>query len=85
MVALQIRDVPEAVRDALAAEASRRGLSLQSLLLELVTQEARFQRNVEIFRSTAHLRVELPSPDDPASVESIIREGRDQGFEVDRA
>lgn len=84
MVALQIRDVPEAVRDALAAEAARRGQSLQTLLLELVTQEAGFQRNLEIFHSTAHLRVELPPPDDPTSVESIIREGRDNGFEVDR-
>lgn len=48
MVALQIRDVPEEVRDALAAQARARGKSLQGLLLELVTTEARRARNVAL-------------------------------------
>ncbi|MFC6085869.1 hypothetical protein [Sphaerisporangium aureirubrum] len=48
MVALQIRDVPESVREALAAQARARGMSLQGLLLELVTTEARRARNLAV-------------------------------------
>lgn len=48
MPALQIRDVPEDVRDQLAAQARERGQSLQAYLLALVVEEARRQRNVEI-------------------------------------
>jgi hypothetical protein len=40
MVALQIRDVPDEVRDALVAQARQRGQSLQGYLLELVRQQA---------------------------------------------
>ncbi|MET8261790.1 hypothetical protein ACFYPG_29345 [Micromonospora sp. NPDC005553] len=45
MVAIQIRDVPEEVRDALAAQAKERGQSLQAYLLELVETQARRLRN----------------------------------------
>jgi antitoxin FitA len=48
VVALQIRDVPEDVRDALVAQAKARGQSLQSYLLELVETQARRLRNTEI-------------------------------------
>jgi hypothetical protein len=48
MVALQIRDVPEEVRDALAAEARARGQSLQAYLLELVETQARRLRNTSL-------------------------------------
>lgn len=41
MVALQIRDVPDDIRQTLAARAAARGQSLQSFLLTLVTDEAR--------------------------------------------
>lgn len=40
MVALQIRDVPDNVRQALADRAAGRGQSLQAFLLSLVTDEA---------------------------------------------
>jgi len=40
MVALQIRDVPLEIRDALTAEAQRRELSLQTYLLDVLTSEA---------------------------------------------
>lgn len=40
MVALQIRDVPDSVRDLLAEEAKRRGTSLQGYLLEVLEREA---------------------------------------------
>lgn len=84
MVALQIRDVPEEVRDVLAVSARDRGQSLQAYLLDLVTREARFRQNVDIFHSSVDLRIELPPSDDPGSVVSIIREGRDGGFGIDR-
>jgi len=47
-VALQIRDVPEEIRDQLTAEARARGQSLQGYLLSLVTQEAIRRRNLAI-------------------------------------
>ncbi len=48
MVALQIRDVPENVRDALAQRARERGQSLQAFLLMLVETEARRSRNAAV-------------------------------------
>jgi len=53
MPALQVRDVPEDVREALVARARAQGVSLQGLLLELLTVEARRARNVEILRRSA--------------------------------
>lgn len=47
-VALQIRDVPEDVRDALAACAERSGESLQRFLLRLITREGAHPRNLAI-------------------------------------
>lgn len=48
MTAIQIRDVPDDVRDALAAQAEARGQSLQRYLLGLMTAQARRSRNVEL-------------------------------------
>lgn len=48
MVALQIRDVPEDVRDVLAEQAAQRGQSLQAFLLSLVETEARRSRNGDV-------------------------------------
>lgn len=48
MVALQIRDVPDDVRDALVERARRRGQSLQAFLLWLVREEARRSRNLAL-------------------------------------
>jgi plasmid stability protein len=48
MVAVQIRDVPEDVRDALVIQAKRRGQSLQAYLLELVETQARRLRNTAV-------------------------------------
>lgn len=49
-VAIQIRDVPEGVRDALAEMARRRGQSMQAYLLALLEQEAGFARNLAILQ-----------------------------------
>ena len=46
MVALQIRDVPDDIRQTLADRATARGQSLQSFLLSLVTDEARRSTNL---------------------------------------
>ncbi|MCL2424082.1 MAG: hypothetical protein FWD11_09385 [Micrococcales bacterium] len=48
MVALQIRDVPEDVRDVLAERARTAGQSLQGFLREVVVREAMFARNAAV-------------------------------------
>jgi len=53
MVALQIRDVPEEVREALAERARARGQSLQAFLLSVVQDEARRSRNVSLLNRFA--------------------------------
>lgn len=50
MVALQIRDVPEEVRDTLAARARENGQSLQAFLLDIVVREASFSRNLDLLK-----------------------------------
>lgn len=81
-VALQIRNVPESVRDLLAEQAEREGKSVQVFLLELLTREAGMLRNAEAFERTAKLRISIPRHLAP---ELIIREGREGGFEIDRS
>jgi antitoxin FitA len=53
VVAIQIRDVPEDVRDALVTQAKARGQSLQAFLLELVETQARRVRNTTILNRFA--------------------------------
>ncbi len=48
MVALQIRDVPDEVRQTLTERARARGQSLQAFLLALVEDEARRSQNVAL-------------------------------------
>ena len=48
MGALQIRDVPDDVRQTLAEQAAARGQSLQAFLLTLVMDEARRSDNLAI-------------------------------------
>lgn len=45
MVAVQIRDVPDEVRDALVADAEQRGQSLQAYLMDVLEHQARMARN----------------------------------------
>lgn len=51
MVALQIRDVPDEVRQVLATRAAAQGQSLQAFLLTLVTEEARRSNNLLLLKS----------------------------------
>lgn len=53
MVALQIRDVPDDVRQALAERARARGQSLQAFLLSLVKAEARRSNNAAVLSRVA--------------------------------
>ncbi len=53
MVALQIRDVPEEVREALAERARARGQSMQAFLLSVVKDEARRSRNISLLNRFA--------------------------------
>lgn len=48
MVALQIRRVPDDIRQALADRAASRGQSLQAFLLTVITDEARRSSNVAL-------------------------------------
>ncbi len=48
MVALQIRDVPDEVRNTLAERARERGQSLQAFLLGVVEAEARRAGNTSL-------------------------------------
>ncbi|MFT3970180.1 MAG: hypothetical protein QM695_07860 [Micropruina sp.] len=81
-VALQIRDVPEEVRDVIAARAATRGQSMQAYLLELLQREARVAANVDILQRSTDIRIEIP---ERLSPERVIREGRESGFAVDRS
>lgn len=48
MAALQIRNVPDDVREALAERARAKGQSLQAFLLAVVEEEAQRSRNVAV-------------------------------------
>lgn len=78
MVALQIRNVPDDVRDALAERARARGESLQAYLLDVVTREAKCNRNVKILERISQ-RFENSQQSSPGSadiLESIDRARR---------
>jgi hypothetical protein len=78
-VALQIRDVPEDVRDVLAERAAQDGKSVQAYLLDMVTREARIQRNASMFERSLGSLVAIPADLSP---EGIIREGRESQSRV---
>jgi plasmid stability protein len=80
-VALQIRDVPEEVRDAIAKRAADKGQSMQAYLLELVSADARRISIAEMFDQAAAHRAKVPISEE---IVRIIREGRDAGEAVDR-
>lgn len=53
MVAIQVRGVSDEVREALAGEADRRGVSLQVYLAEVLEREAASARNLAWLRDAA--------------------------------
>ncbi|MCY9784639.1 hypothetical protein KIK06_12125 [Nocardiopsis sp. EMB25] len=52
MGAIQVKDVPDEVREILVAEAKRSGQSLQAYVLAVLEREARFARNREVVEQT---------------------------------
>ena len=74
MVALQIRDVPEELRDRLSELASRRGQSLQAYLFDVVSDEARRQDNLAVLdrfgQGTYGTRLS------PADIDGALRRAR---------
>lgn len=79
MVALQIREVPEEVRDVLAARARAQGRSLQAYLLEVITNEARRSRNAAILEEQRERLEALGvQPTGREDVLQAIHEGRQE-------
>lgn len=80
MVALQIRDVPDDVRDRLAELARSRGQSLQAYLLALVIRDADRANNLALLSRfvdrTDGSRAESAGPDDVAEQIRRMREER---------
>jgi len=72
-VALQIKDVPEEVRDAIAERAAARGQSMQTYLRELLEREYRAEANRHAFDKLARVRRPVDLDADVAH----IRAGRD--------
>lgn len=73
-IALQIKDVREEVRDAIAARAAAHGQSMQVYLRELLEREFRAERNRHMFDGlVAHRTLDLAADD----VVEVIRSGRE--------
>jgi len=77
MVALQLRDVPESIRDDLARAAQAEGKSLQAFLREMVEREARKARSREFLSNLSPMPVEGPTIT-RAEIVEIIRQGREE-------
>jgi antitoxin FitA len=79
MVSIQVRDVPEQVRETLAEVARSRGQSMQAYLLALLEEDARRARNVMLLRrvrETGGGYVAVPG--EAARELDAMRAGRDQ-------
>jgi hypothetical protein len=80
MVALQIRDVPENVRDILAERARANGQSLQAYLLSLVVREASYSKNIDLLREIeGWTGGSAVTADDVLAAQDDARSGRDAG------
>ena len=73
-VAIQIKDVPEEVRDAITRRAAARGQSTQTYLRSLLEREFRAERNRELIESLVGRRSLTMDSD---AVVADIRAGRE--------
>ncbi len=79
MVSIQVRDVPEQVRDTLAKVAKSRGQSMQAYLLALLEEDARRAGNVMLLRQVRETGGGyVAAPGETAGELDAIRVGRDQ-------
>jgi len=74
MVAIQIRDVPDRVRDLLAQEAKRRGQSLQLFLMDVLEHEARMATNRALLAKWREEPVVVLPPGSEPHADSIRRQ-----------
>ena len=79
-VALQIKDVREEVRDAIAARAAAIGQSMQTYLREVLEREFRAEQNKHLFDNLATHRSLSLDVDD---VVGLIRAGRESDRQDD--
>jgi len=79
MVSIQVRDVPEQVRDTLAKMAKSRGQSMQAYLLALLEEDARRAGNVMLLKQVRETSGGyVAAPGETARELDAIRAGRDQ-------
>lgn len=79
MVSIQVRDVPEQVRDTLAEVAKSRGQSMQAYLLALLEEDARRARNIMLLRQVRQTGGGyVAAPGETADELGAIRAERDQ-------
>ena len=79
MVSIQVRDVPEQVRDTLAKVAKSRGQSMQAYLLALLEEDARRAGNVMLLKQVRETGGGyLAGRGETAGELDVIRAGRDQ-------
>ena len=79
VVSIQVRDVPEQVRDMLAQVARSRGQSMQAYLLALLEEDARRARNVMLLRRVRETGGGyVAAPGETAEELDAIRAERDQ-------
>ena len=79
MVSIQVRDVPEQVRDTLAEVARSRGQSMQAYLLSLLEEDARRARNVMLLKRVRETGGGYAAARGETAGElDAIRAGRDQ-------
>ncbi|RDI63810.1 hypothetical protein [Nocardia pseudobrasiliensis] len=79
MVALQIRDVPEELRDKLVVLARERGQSLQAYLFDLIRDEARRKDNLAVLKRFGPGGV--LNPDDVTAALDAERADRDAALD----
>jgi len=80
MVSIQVRDVPEQVRDTLAKVAKSRGQSMQAYLLALLEEDARRAGNVMLLKQVRETGggYVAAAPGETAGELDAIRAGRDR-------
>lgn len=77
MVAVQVREVPDEVRRTLAAEAERRGQSLQVYLLDVLERAAADTHNRQLLRIHKPIRPRGELMVDPMELIRRVRENQD--------
>jgi len=78
MVSIQVRDVPEQVRDTLAKVAKSRGQSMQAYLLALLEEDARRAGNVMLLKQVRETGGGYVATSETAEELDAIRAERDR-------